>query len=798
VAVDRELMANAGWRWTVALAAAAVAVSPASAREYQDISIPAGRLDRAIMLLGQQAGVSIALADPSLGSFQVPAITGRMDAASALRRLLGKSRLDVVVVDSKNYRIIRARRAAPRRARPQSRPPLAQKPVAPDPPPPVVEVVVTASKRDLNISDYPGSVSILSLDDRFGGSPGLHGTNAIVQKLPILNSTNLGPGRNKLFIRGVADSSFTGLTQATVGQYLGDARLNYNAPDPALDLYDIGEVEVLEGPQGTLYGAGSLGGVIRLSPRAPDSDAVSATLRAGASQTYHGADSYDLAGMVNLPVSRDLVGLRLVGYNSMDGGYIQDSRRGLSNINFSKISGGRAALRITPGDGWTIDAGLVAQDIHNRDGQYTEADLPKLTHASRIAQPFDNDYILGYITVDKNWGGLSLKSTSAMIQQNLINRFDASILGGGTPIAFDQDLEIRQKSNETRLSQRNANGHGWVIGFNVSNGFDLVLRKLGDPSDPPILSHVNNEHTEIAGFGEWSFGLSEHLSASLGGRFSYARFASEVADPDLTVPPELQRKLKHFVPMASLSWKPQANWLVYTRYQEGFRAGGLSLIGIDTAAYFDSDTLSTIELGTRFGEAHHDRLSASLVASYARWKSIQADLIDVQGFPYTDNIGNGRIWALSLSARWRPISSLIFDAAAFFNQSNLTNEAPGIALTGEDELPNIARVGAHFSLGWTHELGGDARLTLGGNARYVGRSFLGVGDLLDIPQGRYVDTGLTLHIEQGNMGLTLGVTNLFNAVRNRFSFGNPFGAMDRNQQTPLRPRTIRIALDAKL
>src|SRR3546814_3098560 len=89
-----------------------------------------------------------------------------------------------------------------------------------------------------------------------------------------LSSTHLGAGRNKLFIRGIADSSFTGPTQATVGQYLGDIRLSYNAPDPDLRLYDVDNVEVLEGPQGTLYGAGSLGGIIRVVPNAPNPDAM--------------------------------------------------------------------------------------------------------------------------------------------------------------------------------------------------------------------------------------------------------------------------------------------------------------------------------------------------------------------------------------------------------------------------------------------------------------------------------------------------------------------------------------------
>lgn len=787
-------MTDIGWRWA-ALAVVVTAAAPsASARESYHITIPPGRLDQAIMLLGRQTGVSIGLADPEIGATRVRGVSGRMDAATALRRLLRGTSLDLVAIGSNAYRIVRAPRAAPRRAPARVVLPAPSK--RPPPPPPSIEIVVTASKRDASLADYPASVSVLSLDAGFGGAPGMHGTGAIVDKLPVLNSTNLGPGRNKLFIRGIADSSFTGPTQATVGQYLGDARLNYNAPDPDLDLYDIAQIEVLEGPQGTLYGAGSLGGVIRLSPHLPDSGDASASLRMGASLTEHGAGSHDIAGMINFPVARDMIGLRLVAYQSIDGGYIDDSRRGLGDVNRSKISGGRAALRIEPGGAWTIDAGLVRQDIQNRDGQYSEEGLPDLTRASAIAQPFDNDYTLGYVTASKRWGSLSLKSTSTIIHHDLSNRFDASSLGSGGAIAFEQDLEIRQKSNETRLSRSNADGHGWVVGFSVSDGFDRVIRLLGEPADPAPLSNVINERVEVAGFGEWSFGLAPSLSASIGGRYSHTRFAGEIVDPTVSDPPEPRRTLNHFVPLASLSWKPQPNWLVYARYQEGFRPGGLSVSGANTAARFDSDTLSTFEIGTRFGEAGRDSFSASLVGSHSRWESIQADLIDAHGFPFTDNIGNGTIWALSGSATWRPISSLVLEAAAFLNWSKLAPASPRYARTEDNELPNIARWGGYLSGCWTHELGGDVRFVARGNARYVGRSFLGVGDLLNIPQGRYVDTGLDLRFERKNLGLTLGVSNLFNADQNRFSFGNPFSVMDGKQQTPLRPRTVRIALDA--
>src|SRR5690606_19776390 len=100
-------------------------------------------------------------------------------------------------------------------------------------------------------------------------------------------------------------SSFTGPTQATVGQYFGDMRLSYNAPDPDLRLSDLERVEVLEGPQGTLYGAGSLGGIIRLVPRVPELGVTSASAMVGGSLVQHGAGGADASATMNLPLLGD-------------------------------------------------------------------------------------------------------------------------------------------------------------------------------------------------------------------------------------------------------------------------------------------------------------------------------------------------------------------------------------------------------------------------------------------------------------------------------------------------------------
>lgn len=780
-------------RWAALGLAMAVAPLTAEAAEGRDLSVAAGRLDAAILQLGRQAGVSIALADPSLGHIRVDGVSGRMDAETGLRRLLRGTGLTIVAIDPRSFRIVRAPAPPPRPPKAHPAPPPSQPQPTPEAP---KEIVVTASKRDTLLDDYPASAAVMALDSRFGAGPGQHGTAAIVGQLPALNSTNLGPGRNKLFIRGVADSSFTGPTQATVGQYFGYARLNYNAPDPDLDLYDIDKVEVLEGPQGTLYGAGSLGGIVRLSPNMPDPAGFAASLRAGGSLTAHGAPSYDGAAMLNVPVVDGKAALRLVGYRSIDGGYIDDSKRGLTDINRGKIAGGRAALRVTPGNDWTIDAGWVRQDIQNRDGQYTDDGLPDLTQESLIAQPFDNDYSLYYLTVGKSWGPLVLRSTASIVRHDQFSRFDASILGTGSPLAYSQTIAVRQHASETTLSRQGASGHGWLVGISVNDGNDRVTRTLGDPAAPATLSAALDERTDLSAFGEWSFGLSPDLSANIGGRYSWTRFAGELIDPVQPTPSEPRRTLEHFVPLVALSWKPAPHWLVYLRYTEGFRPGGLAVSGTNTAMRFESDTLSAVEIGARFGHADRDPLTLSLAASRTRWESIQADLIDAQGFPYTDNIGNGTIWGATATLGWRPVRAVQIDGAAFFNQSRLAQPAPGYERAEDNDLPNIARWGARIGVGWTQSLGTDGRLLVRGSARYFGPSFLGVGNMLDIKQGNYIDTAFDIRLEHRSIGVTLGLTNLFNADQNRFSYGNPFTVTQGLQETPLRPRTVRIGFDA--
>jgi outer membrane receptor protein involved in Fe transport len=764
-------------------------VQPALAADRQSYDVPAGRLSEALVRLGQQAGITIGGVDPGVAAIRVKSLHGTFTIEQALRELLAGSGFDFQMIDARTIRIIRVHP-----------PEAAPAPAAPPPPAPSLDdIIVTASKRGTSLDDFPATLTIIMLDEPGGASRSALGTGAVLAKVPTLFSTQLGRGRNKLFIRGVADSSFTGPTQATVGQYLGDVRLNYNAPDPDLNLYDIARVELVEGPQGALYGAGSLGGILRLVPNNPKLGHVEATMAAGVTVTEDGHPGYDLAAMGNLPILRDMLALRLVGYRSIDGGYINDAGRNARDVNRTRIDGGRVTLRIAPGDDWTIDLGGTLQNLESRDSQYAERGLPLLTRSTAIAQPFDNDYSLWQAVVRKRWATLQLVSATGLVRHDVGVRYDATGFPGTTgPAAFDETQKIRLLTHETRLSRTRADGSGWLAGLSFISDIGRIHRSIGDPAAPAMIAGVRNEITESALFGEATLNVLPRLAATVGGRITYAHLSGEPLDFPDGSGIETKRDEFRALPTAALAWKPRPGLLAFMRYQHGFRPGGLSVDqsgAPNLGQRFRADTISTIETGLRFGRRGRDIFSAATSLSYTRWENIQADLVGATGLPFTANVGDGRIYGLEISASWLPLPGLLADFGTFINDSALSHPAPGFGSEPE-ELPNIPRAGATGSLSYNTSLDARLRLTLDVTARYVGRSRLGAGPFSGFEQGDYLDLSGEVRLDAGRWGLTLDVANATNVIGNRFALGNPITVAAGRQTTPLRPRNIRLGIHA--
>lgn len=780
-----------------ASAAYVALASPAHAAGKFEFDIAAGSLDIALVSLARQARVSIEVDDPAMQSVRVGGLKGRFTLREALRRLLRGTGYDFAITVDQVVRLVPLRppkTAMPEPQRPAGKISSSAGRAAPPPPEPII---VTATKQNASLADYPGGVHVATFDVarsfRFGG----RGSEVLLRDLPNLSSTELGSGRNKIFIRGIADSSFNGKTQSTIGLYLGESRLIYSAPDPDLALYDIERVEVVEGPHGTLYGAGSLGGVIRITPSPPELGLTSLSATGALSLTGNELGG-DGAVVANLAVGNNAA-FRLVGYHARRPGYIDDIQRGIPDINRTAVSGLRATLRLQPTDQITIDFGVVGQNTGSKDGQYTDSAGPALTRRSFVAQPFDNDYRLAFATGRARLGEVQLVSNTSYTYHSIDTLFDATSPIERIPTVFEEDTRVSLLTHETRISGTSGRVSRWVAGISVVRNVNHIKRLLGPPDRLGQLSSVRSATLDAAVFGEATAPVWRTFSMTAGGRLSYVRQIDELAPPLNATGLEPVRSQVRFLPTVALSWKPKPGIIGYLRYQEGFRPGAQQLAGtgLQTSVIrFESDEIHTTEVGLRFGAGPGSRFRGGLSFAYSRWDQVQADLVTPEGFPYVSNLGSGFVRYVSADLIWQPFTALSLEASGFLTSAKLDRPAPAFESAVERDLPNVADSGWRLTGRWEPRIG-DTQMSFDASLGYIGTSQLAIGAPFEFSQGNYLDTSIGARADFGAWGLSLDVENLFNSRANRFSYGNPFSVALGNQRTPLAPRTIRIGLDVR-
>ncbi|MFW2351035.1 TonB-dependent receptor domain-containing protein [Qipengyuania sp.] len=767
------------------------ASAPALGAEEAEFDIAPGRLDRALVTFAQQARVSVNTGVPGIAAARTRGLQGRHSVAAGLAILLRGTGF-TFRVSGETVTILRAPATA--RPRPSGPRPTASSVPAPVPPP--QPIIVTASKRDSLLADYPGSAHVATLDFAESLRVGARGSETLLRELPDLTSTDLGSGRNKIFIRGIADSSFNGQNQATISQYFGESRLIYSAPDPDLALYDIERVEVIEGPQGTLYGAGSLGGVIRLLPNRPDPAVTEIAGTVGLALTRNEL-GYDAAMVGNLPLG-ETSALRAVAYRVVHPGYIDDPGRGVADTNRTAISGLRASVSTTPIEGLDVETGLVMQNIGSRDGQYTNSGTDDLVRRTTIAQPFDNDYRLFFMTARAELGAADLVTNTSYVDHAIGTSFDATQPDDATPQLFQDDTKVSLITHESRLSGSGPPLSSWVVGVSLVDNVNHVSRALGDPASPTIFAESRSETFDAALFGEASIDVTERLSLTGGARVSYNRQVEEAESFGTAIDLEPKRSGWRLLPTAAISWRPSEGWLVYVRHHQGYRPGSQRIVSqADSveAVQFAPDELRTLEAGIRFGTLVNSQFYGGVAFAHSRWEDVQADLITEEGFPYLANIGSGFVNYVSARIGWRPSSGLTLELTGFATSNKINQPAPDFMELDEGDLPNIAESGGRVAVSYSTSLG-DANLRLDGGIGYVGKSYLGIGLPFEREQGKYFDTTLGGRIEFGNWGVSLDIDNVLDSRANRFSFGNPFTLFNEDQRTPLRPRTIRIGIDA--
>lgn len=744
------------------------------------IDIPAGPLNVSLARFSEITGLSVGFAG-DLPRVPTKRLKGALTPDAALRKLLLGTGLRAVHAGPALYRIEKAevrRSASPGLRSMQDESDLSTR-----------EIVVTAQKRTENLATVPLSVSVILMDD-FEAGPRAPTSRDISFGTEGLAMTNLGPGQNRQFIRGVADSPFNGQSQSTVSVQVDEARVTFNAPDPDLRLVDVDRVEILKGPQGPLYGSGALGGIYHIVTRRPELDDLSASLRLSTQGVEHGDVGTGAEGVLNIPLMEDRLALRAAAYRFLDAGWINDidSKK---NSNSAETVGLRLDARWRPIENWTVDAGLVLQDINSRDSQYV-ASHDTLKRTNRLPEPTDNDFKLYRATVQGDLADLQFLSATSYVDHGLDYVLDASAaaadFGLSGTVRFEDQRAYSVFNQEFRLSSTGVNR--WLLGVSYLRATTHDNATMaGETGEALTVETLNRVVSEYAVFGEGTVRLFSRLDATVG-----ARLFNSMAE-DETLESSGQHAFKRgetiLSPSFSLSLPFDGQGLIYLRYARAMRPGGLAPAGETTSGRFDSDALGTVDFGIR-RSSPNGRLSFSASAYYTVWNEIQSDYLLANGLVSTRNAGRGRIVGMEASVDWRLGDGFNIAAGGSIQNARLTHAADGLELK-DRRLPIAPDLSGRVVMTRSFTLGGWNGL-VSAQANYIGGARLAFDDDLDREMGKYTIVSANSDISHGPWTLGVRMDNLFDVKGDSFAFGNPFSIRTGPQYTPLRPRTLTLSV----
>ncbi len=498
------------------------------------------------------------------------------------------------------------------------------------------EILVTATKRASTIKDVPFSINAQTQADiQRTGATSLEDLARNVAGLMI---QNLGPGQSQVAIRGVSAGQIVrdqpGVKEQ-VGVYLDESVISLSLFTPDIDLYDLNRVEVLRGPQGTLFGSGSIGGTIRYITNQPNTDGFEGSVEGNLNTIDGGGTGGHIKGMVNMPISGDKAAVRVVGYHTEYAGFIDALREGGSidkNVNSGSRSGGRITLLLKPTDNITITPRVIYQEI-NMDGNnrqevynlyanpYTTS-RPPVQLAPRqqfllLREGFQDQTLIADLTVTVSSDGFDVTSVSSYTDRDIEVSRDASALTGSvsvdlgfpdTAVLLPSNLrdttKVNQFTQELRVSSNDEGPFQWVGGVFYSNtdrfykqslptpGYDAfvdaafgagtsaaVAAGVG-PVDSPFYSELPYSLEQMAVFAEATYDLSDRLHFTAGGRYydyEEVRSVTQVGLFGNGVVDQVDRTASSgFTPRVLASYDVNEDITVNAQISKGFRLGGVN------------------------------------------------------------------------------------------------------------------------------------------------------------------------------------------------------------------------------
>lgn len=688
-------------------------------------------------------------------------------------------------------------------------------------------IVVTAQKRgEERLQDVPVPVAVLD-------ARRLATTNAVLlreyyARVPSFSVTPTYAGSQMLAIRGVTMGGFSNPTVAlTIDDVpfgASSATLDGNQV-PDIDTSDLQRVEVLRGPQGTLYGANSMGGVVKYSTIDPSTDRVSGTMTVGSDAVKNGSGAgYNVSGAVNVPAGPRL-GIRASGFARLTPGYIDNPVLGLDGVNEGRGYGGRVSTLWHLSNAVSVKANALYQHLE-ADGSSDINRLPGLGDLEQNYVPGLGGYdrtIQSYSAVLRaKLAGLELTSVTAYNRNTYTNTLDFSSaygkavqaeFGVGGAGFFAINTGNTKFSQEARLSGSIGSRLEWLGGVFYTNE-DSPNRATIPAMDPATGHEVGLywDHTypahfnEAAVFGSVTWKVTPRFDIQVGGRRNETKQwnsddvqSRPVGGPPTgpVIVPGLTSRGGTFTYLVTPRFRPSANVMIYGRLASGYRPGGpnagtAGTVGAPTQ--YDADTTRNYEVGLKT-EVLERRLSLDASLYYIDWSNFQLQLRTPEQFVYTTNGAAAKSQGLELSVSSTPLRRTTLAGWVSYGNAVLTEgfpaNAPAVGRSG-DRLPNSSRVSGNLS--FEQELPLTKALTgfIGGTASYVGdrRSIFGAtADRVRFPA--YTKVDLRAGVRHRSWSTTFYINNAGDSrgvLQGGVGYLPPFGFII------IQPRTIGLSV----
>jgi len=731
-------------------------------------------------------------------------------------------------------------------------------PAAPDAPDIIERVEVTATRTGaVDVQHVPAAISVIKPEALT--KYGLGNLSDIADVVPAMTVQQQGAGVNNvtmrgLVVRGIVPSEVQDASLVAV--YIDEMPVTLKSANPDLKVLDLERVEVLQGPQGTLFGAGAMAGTVRQITRKPEFNDLFGSVEVVGSHTGgFGGTNHNLRGMINVPVKDDVLALRVTGYTGKDSGYIRNQVNG-ATTNAVSTNQGRIAARLRVSRDLMVDASITASNIKGGIND-AYADLAPFTTIALLPQTSNDKLQLYNLTLNGDLGRANLVSSTSYLHRDTLYVTSAQypatafIFGGQPPLMrsayrignaiedFAQELRLQSKGDgplrwtagafyeqgkrDTRQDQPTEGFDARYAATRNFPGYDSAVNDQSFTSNNYFSGTQNTKSRQVALFAEATYTLWDQLDLTAGlrlfrgtqdfdlkftglfGNLVTATPAVPTGQPEVSTSSATSHGTN---PRLAAAWRFDADHTLYASAGKGFRYGGnnqpvpFNFCGIHAPTTFAPDSLWNYEVGSK-NSLLNRRLTVNASAYLIDWDDVQVFNRLPCTYYFTQNAGKIRSKGVELETAFKLTRQASIGVNASYNHASARDTVmtgiPAQNIPAGSRVPYAPRFSASATASYTIPLAGTDEIGLAASYAYRGEAYTNFA----ATQGSYarIESSNTLNatVTYRTRGYEVGLfgTNLTNGAQVSDVTPNGIAIQPGNLVYLVRPRTVGLRVTAR-